>query len=131
MPRLLTTPQTLRKDLFDDPRKSNHADYIGSSHTAHIATEDGPESICDHIQSGRCGDLRIPVAKVVVAELLCLWDVEYFVLNTRKDEILLLPAFKLGTDIRDMAPGRFDLLSVTTRIKAARAGYNCGRGRTP
>lgn len=126
MPRLLTASHSLREDLLDNPRQGNHADYIGSSYTAHIATEDGPESICDHVQTGRCGDLRIPMAKVVVAELLCLWDMEYFVLDTRRGEILLLPGFILGKDIRDMAPGRSDLLSVTTRIKAGRAGYNCG-----
>lgn len=71
------------------------------------------------------------MVKVVVAELLYLWDMEDFVLETRRDEILLLPGFILGKDIRDMAPGRSDLLSVTTRIKAGRAGYNCGRARTP
>ena len=93
MPRLLAATHALRKDLLHDPRQGNHAHYTRGSGTAHITAEDGLENVSDHIQAWRGGDFRIPVGEVVVAVFLCLWDVEYFVLDKR-DEKIFLPAFR-------------------------------------
>lgn len=81
VPRFLAATHALRKDLLHDPRQSNHADYISGSGAAHIAAEDGLESICDRIQARRSGDFGIPVEEVVVAIFLRLWNVEEFVLD--------------------------------------------------
>ena len=91
MPRLLAATHALREDLLHDPCQSNHANYISGSGAAHIAAEDGLESICDRIQARRSGDFGVPVEEVVVAVFLCLWDVEDFVLD-RRYEKRLLPA---------------------------------------
>ena len=130
MPRLLASSHALRKDLLDDPGQGNHADYIGSSHSADFATEDGLESIRDHVQSRRRGDFGIPMGKVVVAILLRLRYMEDLILAERY-EMRLSPAFILGEDVRDMAPGRYRLLLVTTRTMAGRAGCSCGQGKPP
>ena len=81
MPGLLAATHALREDLLHDPRQGNHAHYISGSGTGHIATEDGLENVCDHIQAWRSGDFGIPVGKVVVAVFLCLRNVEKFILD--------------------------------------------------
>jgi hypothetical protein len=92
VPRLLAAAHALREDLLHDPGQGNHAHYIGSSRSAYIAAEDGLENVSDYIQAWRSCDFGIPVGEVIVAVLLCLWDVEDFVLDKR-DEKMLLPAF--------------------------------------
>ena len=86
VPRLLAATHALREDLLHDPCQSNHANYISGSGAAHIAAEDGLESICDRIQAWRSGNFGIPVEEVVVAVLLRLWDVEDLVLVERYEK---------------------------------------------
>lgn len=89
--RSLTATHAVGEDFLKDPGQSNHADDIGGSNAAYIATEDRSEPVGDQVQAWRSGDFVIPGGEVVVAVLLCLWNMEHFVLETESMRILLLP----------------------------------------